>query len=70
MGIFPYFRRGCIEHDFSKGFMIRAIMGTEAGMVEMGVNMRSSEPPRRAVREWRLKIFTKTEGIPSRKKSD
>jgi hypothetical protein len=32
---------------------IRANTGTEAGMVRMGVNVRSCGPPRRTVREWR-----------------
>jgi hypothetical protein len=29
-------RRGCIEHDFAKGLEMRAIMGTEARVVEFG----------------------------------
>jgi hypothetical protein len=35
-------RRGCIEHDFAKGFEIRASTGTEAVVIEMGVSVRSS----------------------------
>jgi len=29
-------RRCCIEHDFAKGWEIRPIMGTEAGVAEIG----------------------------------
>ncbi len=29
-------RRGCIEHDFNKGFKIRTIRGTEVRVVEIG----------------------------------
>jgi len=36
MGTSPYCRRGCIEHDFTKGLEIRTIIGTEARVVEIG----------------------------------
>jgi len=29
-------RRGCIEHDFTKGLETRTIIGTEARVVEIG----------------------------------
>lgn len=45
--------RGCIEHDFAKGLDVQTIMGKEARKIELDVDARSSEPPRREVREWR-----------------
>ena len=42
MGLSPSRRRGCIEHDFSKGLESRAIMGTEAKWQRFGVSARSS----------------------------
>ena len=47
-------RRGCcIEHDLAKGIEMWASTGTEVRAEEIGVNVRSSEPPRGAVMEWR-----------------
>ena len=43
------------EHDFALVLETWASTGTVAGVQEMGVKERSSEPPRRAVREWREK---------------
>jgi len=43
-------RRCCIEHDFANGSEMWAGTGTEVGIEEIGVNGRSSKPPRRADR--------------------
>jgi hypothetical protein len=43
----------CIEHDCAQGFELRTRTGTEDKSEEIGVEVRSSGPPRRAVREWR-----------------
>ena len=51
-------RRGCVEHDFVKGFEMRTIMGTEAKVTEMGVNGRSSAAAEKSGEGMTLKIFT------------
>ena len=53
-------RRGCMyyEHDFTKGSVIRTIMGTEAKVAEMGVNGRSSAAAEKSSEGMALKIFT------------
>jgi hypothetical protein len=58
MGISPCCRRGCIEHDFAKGLMNRAITGTVVKVVEMGVNARSSTAAEKSGEGMALKIFT------------
>jgi hypothetical protein len=50
-------RRGCIEHDFTKGSEIRTILGTEAKVAEMGVNGRSSAAAEKSGEGMALKIF-------------
>jgi len=42
MGLSPYRRRGCIEHNFSKRLESRAIMGTDVKWQRLGVSARSS----------------------------
>ncbi len=58
MGSSPYCRRGCIEHDFSKGLECRAIMGTEDKWQRLGVNARSSTAAEKSGEGMALKIFT------------
>ena len=50
-------RRGCIEHDFTKGSEIRTFMGTEAKVAEMGVDGRSSAAAEKSGEGMALKIF-------------
>ncbi len=59
-------RRGCIEHDFTKGSEIRTIMGTEAKVAEMGVNGRSSAAAEKSGEGMALKILTRAEDMPDR----
>jgi len=56
-------RRGCIEHDFSKGLESRAIMGTEAKWQRLGVSARSSTAAEKSDEGMALKIRTRVEDL-------
>jgi len=43
----------CTRHDFAETLKMRADMGTEDKGEGMGVEVRSSQPPRRTAKEWR-----------------
>ena len=55
IGDVPYCRLCFIGHDFALEFEMRAGAGTQEEGEEIGIKGRSSEPPRRAVEEWRQK---------------
>jgi hypothetical protein len=51
----PYYRLCCIEHDFAYGAVTQGRHWNRGYFEWLDVKVRSSQPPRRTVKEWRKK---------------
>ena len=64
MGISPYCRRCCIEHDFAKGLERLTITGTETDVIEIWSWCAQFRAAEKGDEGMALKIRTRAEDIP------